>query len=178
MIFPKQIKQSDFELRAPIDETQAEALAKLVQNNQDEFKYIPYTASLKTPEKALAEIQSMAKNWDNGAHYTYFIFGADEELLGYVGLKVRSNRHVAEVSYYLDKFAMGKGYAARAITALSDLFFENGGHRLEIFCNENNMGSVNLAKRLGYHLDGIMREYEFIDDQFQGVAIYSKIKGE
>lgn len=177
MTFPKQINQPDFILRAAVDETQAEALAKLVQNNQDEFKYIPYTASLKTPEKALSEIQSMAKNWENGSHYTYFVFGADNALLGYVGLKVRSNGHVAEVSYYLDKSATGKGYAVRAITLLSDLFFENGGHRLEIFCNENNIGSVNLAKRLSYHLDGVMREYEFINDQFQGVAIYSKIKG-
>lgn len=178
MTFPKQIKQPDFTLRAAVDETQATNLSALVQNNQVEFKYIPYTASLTTPEKALIEIQNMTRNWENGSHYTYLIFDMDDKLLGYVGLKIRTGGHVAEVSYYLEKSATGKGYAAHSISILSDLFFEKTGHRVEIFCNENNAGSVNLAKRLGCHLDGVMREYELIDSKFEGVVIYSKIKGE
>lgn len=66
----------------------------------------------------------------------------------------------------------------KAINILSSIFFKNGGHRLEIFCNENNLSSVNLAKRLGYHLDGTMREYEFMDGEYQGIAIYSLLKND
>ena len=59
--------------------------------------------------------------------------------------------------------------------SLENIFFNQGGHRCEIFCNEMNKSSRKVAERLGYQLDGIMREYELIDGIYSGVAIYSKI---
>lgn len=152
----------------------AKELVCLVRNNQPEFKYIPFTQSLTSIVEAEKSLLLMQDKWHKKEQYCYFLF-VSNHLIGYVGIKVRTGNHVAELSYYLDKAACKKGYTSCALSVLEDLFFKQGGHRLEIFCNENNHSSCALAKRLGYTLDGILREYEFLDDVYQGIAVYSKI---
>ena len=153
----------------------AKDLCDLILNNQSEFRYIDEVKMRTNITKCEAYLKSMAKLFKrDGGRYGYMIFkGAT--LIGYAGIKIRPNEHVAELSYFLDKRYTGNGYATKAVKTLEDLFFRQGGHRCEIFCNEPNKNSRKVAERLGYQLDGIMREYELIDGVYSGVAIYSKI---
>ena len=177
MNFEKHIQTQDIELRFPTIDM-ASDLSNLVCRNQEEFKYINYTKTLTDIQKCEEALKSMAEGFEKGeGHYGYMIF-KDNILVGYAGIKIRPEEHVAEMSYYLDKQHTGNGYVSKAIKALEDIFFAQGGHRSEIFCNETNDNSCKVAKRLGYQLDGVMREYEFVDGAYQGVAIYSKINGE
>ena len=174
MIFEKRINLQDIELRFPTPKMD-EGLCDLVLHNQDEFKYIDEVRTRTNIAKCEGYLRSMAKLFKkNGGHYGYMIF-KDKILIGYAGIKVRPNGHVAELSYFLDKRYTGNGYATKATKALEGLFFKQGGHRCELFCNETNQNSRKVAERLGYQLDGIMREYELIDGVYSGVAIYSKI---
>lgn len=174
MIFEKQINLQDIELRFPTPKM-AKDLCNLILNNQTEFKYINEVKILTDTLKCRNYLKSMAKLFEKAAgRYGYMIF-KKSVLIGYAGIKIRPGEHVAELSYYLDKHHVGNGYITRVTKTLEDIFFNQGGHRCEIFCNEMNKNSRNVAKRLGYQLDGIMREYELIDGTYQGVAIYSKI---
>ena len=173
MFFEKYIQLQDIKLCMPSIEM-AKDLCRLVCHNQSEFKYIGYTRTLTDIPKCEDALKLMIERFKNGSLYGYMIFKGCT-LIGYVGIKVRPPGHVAEISYYLDKCSTGNGYICKAVTALEDVFFSQGGHRCEIFCNETNTKSCRTAKRLGYQLDGIMREYEFMDGSYQGVAIYSKI---
>lgn len=174
MIFEKCIKVQDIELRFPTIKM-AKDLCNLILNNQAEFKYIDEVKMRTNIAKCEAYLKSMAKLFKRGdGRYGYMMFkGAT--LIGYAGIKIRPNEHVAELSYFLDKRYAGHGYATKATKALEDIFFNQGGHRCEIFCNETNKNSRRIAERLGYQLDGIMREYELIDGVYSGVAIYSKV---
>ncbi len=173
MTFPEQIKCDGFDMMKA-DTTFASDLCALVLNNQTEFKYIQYTQSLTDCEKAEKALKSMVEKWDKKDQYCYLL-RHDNQLMGYAGIRVRSGGHVAELSYYLGKDFTGHGYISKALTTLTRPFFQNGGHRVEIFCNENNSRSVGVAKRLGCQLDGVMREYEYINGKFEGIAIYSLI---
>ncbi len=173
-MFSEKIICDSFEMIKP-NLSLAHALVSLVKNNQTEFKYVYHTKTLIEISKAEKELQSMIDKWDKKEQYCYLLV-KENQLLGYAGIKVRLSGHVAELSYYLDKKFIGHGYISKALTSLTNIFFDNGGHRTEIFCNENNVRSVGVAQRLGYHLDGVMREYELIDGQYEGIAIYSKIK--
>ena len=176
MIFEKCIKVKDIELRFPTKKM-AEGLCDIILHNQAEFKYIDEVRAQTDIAKCEGYLKSMAKLFKmGGGHYSYMIF-KDKVLIGRAGIKVRPNGLVGELSYFLDKRYTGNGYATQATKALEDLFFKQGGHRCEIFCNEMNKNSRKLAERLGYQLDGIMREYELIDGVYSGVAIYSKING-
>ena len=174
MIFEKRINLKDIELRFPT-KRMAEGLCDVVLHNQDEFKYIDEVKVLTDIAKCEGYLKGMAKLFKkNGGRYGYMMFKG-KLLIGYAGIKVRPNGHVAELSYFLDKRYTGNGYATKATKALEDLFFKQGGHRCELFCNEMNKNSRKVAERLGYQLDGIMHEYELIDGVYNGVAIYSKI---
>lgn len=175
MIFPNTLIIHNLTLQLATPQF-ADDLCSLVQKNQKEFKYIPSTRELNTPEKSFNALKQMIEKQKNN-NYTYLLF-TNNTLIGVVGLKIRPAGFVAEISYYLDKNHTGNGYISRAITKLERVFFEQGGHRTEIFCNETNTASCNVAKRLNYKLDGIMREYEYIDGKFHGVAIFSKINAE
>ncbi len=172
-IFLKRITGDGFILKSADDLAWAESLSALVRRNQDEFSYIEYTQGLTTLEKAQEAIRSMAEKWEKGTGYAYFIFDNADTLLGYVGFKMRPDNRVAEIGYYLDKNATGKGYVSNAIRLVADMFFKNGGHRLEIFCNTHNVSSVAVPQRLGFHLEGVLREYEQRGDVWDDVLIYS-----
>jgi len=174
MIFQKHISAQDIELYCPTAEM-AQDLCDLICHNQSEFKYIDDVKKKTNITECENHLKSMAERFEEGNSYGYMIFKG-KVLVGYAGIKIRQKKHVAEISYFLDKRHTGNGYATKAVKALEDTFFNQGGHRCEIFCNEMNENSRRLAKRLGYQLDGIMREYEFIDGAYQGVAIYSKIR--
>lgn len=174
MIFEKNIKVKDIELRFPTIKM-AKDLCNLILDNQTEFKYIDEVKMRTNIAKCEGYLKSMAKLFKKGkGRYGYMMFKGTT-LIGYAGIKIRPNEHVAELSYFLDKCYTGNGYATKAIKALEDIFFNQGGHRCEIFCNEKNKNSRKVAERLGYQLDGIMREYELIDGVYSGVTIYSKI---
>lgn len=172
MIFPETIDLNDFILHKP-SLAFADQISKLAQNNQDEFSFIPWARDLTTIVKAEENLKTMLEKWEKNG-FTYFLFKGDK-LIGYAGVHVRLREHVAELSYYLDKEYMGKGYITRAMSALEKIFFEQKGHRCEIFCNETNKKSCAVAERLNYRLDGTMREYELTDGVFRGVRVYSKL---
>ena len=172
MIFPEKIKLNDLILKKPSPEF-AEQVINLVLRNQEEFKFIPWTRNLTTLPKAEEGLKSMAEKWEK-LSITYLLFKA-EKMIGYAGLHVRDAKQVAEISYYLDKNHTGHGYITQVIKKLQQMFFEQGGHRCEIFCNESNKRSCAVAERLNYRLDGTMREYELMDGVYWGVRIYSKL---
>ncbi len=176
MAFPEKINGNGFVLIKP-DVAFALALTSLVVANQKEFKYICFTRTLIDVFKAANHLKNAVEKWDNKEHYSYFLFKADQ-LLGYAGIKIRPGGLVGKLSYFLDKKYVGQGYISKALQILTNIFWKNGGYRAEIFCNETNLPSVAVAKRPGYHLDGVMREYERLDDRFDGIAVYSKITGE
>ena len=101
MNFNKEIKGDNFVLKVA-DVSYALQLSELVKNNQKELKYIDFTQSLITEEKAKSAILSMQDRWKNKEQYCFFIF-SDNCLKGYVAIKVRYGDVVAELSYYLDK---------------------------------------------------------------------------
>lgn len=176
MIFPEQIKCDNFIMKMPNIGFSSD-IVTLCQTNQEHFKFLPFTKTLVSIEKTNENLKNQIEKWKKGEHFSYYIF-VEKNLVGYVGIKIRTGGYVAEISYYLDKGHTGKGYISCAILQLESLFFRQGGHRCEIFCNERNTSSCAVAKRLNYRLDGTMREYELTDNKFCGIQIYSKLDNE
>lgn len=176
--FPKEIIAEDFILRAVSHKCYVPKLVTLVSKNVKEFKYIPMTSTLMTPDRANTYIEYHKEAWKKGNGYYYFIFDYNNKLLGYVGLKIRYGNKTAEAAYFLDKNQTGKGLVSKALLLLEEKFFSFGGHRLEIYANVKNEKSVALAKRLNYRRDGTLRQAEFVDGEFCDVAVFSKLKGD
>ncbi len=64
-----------------------------------------------------------------------------------------------------------------AVKLLEDDLFAQKAPRLVIKNDTENTGSINVAKRLGYHLDGVLRAdfYSEYLQSYRDVNIWSKL---
>lgn len=176
MSFPTAIKHHDFILKAATDISKAKEFAKIVSENQKEFKFLPYTSNISTVDKALTEISGFKTKWDEGTMFFYFIFNLKENIVGSVGIKIKDEGHVAEGCYWLNKTETGKGFVTQALKLLEKEVFAQGYHRFEIWCNADNIPSVRVPERLNYHLDGNLRGMEYLFGDYHDAVVFSKLK--
>ena len=95
--------------------------------------------------------------WNAGTDFNFLIVdAADGEVLGGCGLHGRLGPGALEIGYWLRAGATGRGLVTAAAGALTAAAFElDGIERVEIHCDEANVRSAAVARRLGYRLDRI-----------------------
>jgi [ribosomal protein S5]-alanine N-acetyltransferase len=84
---------------------------------------------------------------------------ADGRLLGTVTLMPAGGQPRAELGYILGRAHWGQGYASEAQRRVIDFAFtELGLHRLEADTHPANARSVRSLERLGFRVEGVLRE--------------------
>lgn len=109
----------------------------------------------------------------------------DGILLGTCSLfKIHATNRRAEIGYGLGPAFWGGGYAQEALRALLDFGFgatASGGlnlHRVEADIDPENQGSAKLLQRLGFSLEGRLRERWIVGGVVSDSAIYGLLKAE
>ncbi|HWS44305.1 MAG TPA: GNAT family N-acetyltransferase [Acidimicrobiia bacterium] len=93
-----------------------------------------------------------------GEEWQYGLFAAPGTLLGSFGLMTRRGPGTIEIGYWLHVDAVGHGHATRAVDALSRVAQQLEGVRtVVIYCDEANVRSAAIARRVGYRLSRIER---------------------
>lgn len=88
------------------------------------------------------------------------------------------NRH-ASIGYFLGKKHEGKGIMTRSVKALINYsFYRLHLNRLEIRVGKKNIRSRAVAKRLGFRMEGIIRQGELLHGRFHDIVIYGLLKKE
>ena len=73
----------------------------------------------------------------------------------------------------------GKGIMTRSVKAVLHYAFENLKlNKIEIRCGVGNAKSRAIPERLGFKLDGILRDEEWLYDHFHDIAVYSLLASE
>jgi RimJ/RimL family protein N-acetyltransferase len=107
-----------------------------------------------TQRGRIAEADQM---WDAGTDYIYLILVAnDMTLAGTIGLHRRTVDGGIEIGYWIAAGQTRHGYAteaARAVTSVALVL--PGVRRVEIHCDEANIASAGVPRKLGYRLDRI-----------------------
>jgi ribosomal-protein-alanine N-acetyltransferase len=85
----------------------------------------------------------------------------------------------AEIGYALMVPAWGRGYASEAATALLDWGFAHMGlNRVEADIDPRNAGSARVLERLGFALEGRLRERWIVAGEKSDSAIYGLLAAE
>lgn len=96
---------------------------------------------------------------------------------GFHNLKAEHSR--AEIGYELGKEYWGRGLMSEALRAILRHGYEvMNFNRIEAFVNVGNARSVQLLERLGFRLDGTLREYEYARGRFVDQHCFSLLKGD
>lgn len=135
------------------DETKG--LSRIVAANLEHLRpWMPWAQDVPT-ERAQAEFvhRSMAE-WDAGEGFAFWL-REDEtgEMAGCAGLHGRLGRHALEIGYWVSATKVRRGYATASARALTTAAFALPGiERVEIHCDEANVASAGVPRRLGYAL--------------------------
>ena len=102
----------------------------------------------------------------------------NSRVIGTCGFHNHKPEHFrAEMGYELGRPYWGQGLMTEAIGAILAYGFSTSGfNRVEAFVNNGNKRSTRLLEKNGFHLDGLLRQYEFNRGQFVDQYCYSLLK--
>lgn len=155
---PERIERDGLVLRRP-SEADDRALTAAITASLDHLRpWMPWADDgAGTPERRRAYLERVAQGWADGTDFAYLVLDPSETiLLGGLGLHRRIGPGGIEIGYWVHVDHGGRGVAtaaARVATevarALPDV------QRVEIRCDEANVRSAAIPRRLGYRLDRI-----------------------
>lgn len=155
-----------------------EELFKLIDGSRDFLRrFLFWVDDTKTIDDVRKVTDIFLKNWDEQNSFEYvFMDKQNGKMVGAGGIHTVSymNR-MAEYGYYLDKDAVGNGYASEFVHLLEKELFSRNIHRLVIKCDTDNKASAKVAERNGFSYEGRFKGARFAYGEFRDVFVYAKI---
>lgn len=143
-----------------------------------EFTDIP---TMKEEAQALRWIEQLNAMRSAGQGLRWGVFDRESgDLIGTCGFHHGDqSRRRAEVSYDLSPRYWGQGYMREALQAVLRYGFEQMRlHRIEALVDPRDTRSQNLLYGLGFKLEGVLRDHDFIKDRFQDDMVFALLEGE
>ena len=161
-------------------EEDAEAVFKLVDLNREYLRpWLPWvdsTISADDTRKFIQECQSGFESKEKADFGVMF----DGVWIGSMGFHtIKSNSGWAEIGYWLSKDYTGRGIMTSCVRVMIDYGFnELGLHRIQIQCDSDNIQSKLIPERLGFKLEGVIRENCQKNGKYSDGLIYGLLKTE
>ena len=163
-----------------VDAQHINELIHLFEVNRDHLRrWHPWVDLIRTAgevEKAVAFWQLQYKA-NAGIHAGIWFKG---RLCGMIGHQTVdwSNRWAA-LSFWLDAAHQGQGIMTACCRAMLAHAFETWKlNRITIECATQNTRSRAIPERLGFKLEGVTREIEWLHDHFADHAIYGRLRSD
>lgn len=172
------IKVDEHIVLKPLESSDASDLLHLVNVNRSFFReWMTWVDELKDIHSASAFINHVVHTRQNHTAYTFGVF-FDGELIGELGfVHIDSMNRVGQIGYWLSESFQGKGIVNQSISRLILYGWEYLNlNRLEIRIPLENKPSINVAERLGFVKEGVLRSWANFNDTFLDVYLYSKLK--
>ena len=152
-----------------IGEADVPVLFQLIVESRDFLAaHLPWPADVISEEDVQARLESWELQAEMGSGGCWGIFH-EGCITGCIILGwVQKEHHSATISYWLGKPFTGMGFATDALKTMSQFVFETLKlNRLEISVSVNNLPSAAVARRVGFQEEGICRQYERINGNFE-----------
>jgi [ribosomal protein S5]-alanine N-acetyltransferase len=135
----------------------------------------PYT-SIVQAQKLIESLTNTTRQ-EIGIHWAITLRG-ENRLIGRCGYNEwRKPHRRGEISYIIARHYWGKGIAREALHLILDYgFTEMNLHSVEAGVTPGNNGSTRMLERLGFRLEGHLRESYFAEDRFVDSLIYSLLR--
>ena len=153
---PERIEIDEFVLRRyTLDDI--EQLHEAIKTSATELApWMPWCVEPIKIEDQRDFVDRASLKWVTGEAFDFGIFDAEGTQIGSVSLMDRVGPGGLEIGYWLRTGATGRGVMTRAVARLTEFALGLPGiTRVEIHCDEANLPSAAVPRRLGYRLDRI-----------------------
>ena len=156
----------------------AAQLAALVQANTEHLQsFLPQVNGLATVEAAEEHLAYASEAALEGKLLEWHIFEAGR-LCGAVRVNhIEEGNHKAAIAYYLGAGHQGRGLATSSVHAALGYCFDTlGFNRIELKCASTNAASEQVAQRLGFSREGLLRQAEYLNGQYVDHVLYALLR--
>lgn len=158
----------------------ADALFRAVDENRAHLRqWLPWVDDTRSPDDSRAFIHATQKQFgaNEGFQTVLVVRGEVAGMIGHTG--IRWACRATGLGYWLAERHQGRGFMTRACRAYVDhAFGELGLNRVEIRAAAGNARSRAIAERLGFRLEGVLRDAEWLYDRFMDHAVYGLLARE
>ena len=164
----------------PYRESDAQALFEAIAESRDHLRpWLPFADEHQTVDESRHWIIKQSANWILRDDLMLSIWEqASGRYLGGTGLHPHDwEIGYFEIGYWVRASAEGYGYVTEAVHLLTDYALDTlKANRLEIRCDELNARSAAIPKRLGYVLEGRLRnDVATTDGRLRTTLVFSLI---
>jgi RimJ/RimL family protein N-acetyltransferase len=134
--------------------------AQLAGEDEETARRFGWWPKRSTPETVAAAIGQWSAEWAAAGPVRAFAVraAATGALVGHCELRLQ-DAGIAHVSYSTGRAHRGRGYASRALRLLSEWAFRAAGvERLELYAEPDNAASRGVARKAGFHEEGLLRK--------------------
>jgi len=157
-----------------LEESDAQELHGRIEANREYLaRWLPWAAgqtfddTLEFIRRARAQLAA-----ENGFQAAVVPEGAIVGVVGYHGVDWGSR--ATRIGYWLDEGRQGRGTMTAAVRILVDHSLSAWRlNRIEIRAAVENRRSRAVAERLGFRLEGTLRQAELVDGRYSDSAVYS-----
>jgi ribosomal-protein-serine acetyltransferase len=155
--------QSERIIVRPYRESDAQALFEAVAESRDHIRpWLPFADAHQTVEESFDWIIHQQANWLTREDLILSIWEkATNRFLGGTGIHPENWEHRCfEIGYWLRASAPGQGYMTEAVQLLTNYAFVSlAANRVEIHCDERNVRSAAIPRRLGFVQEARLRNH-------------------
>jgi ribosomal-protein-serine acetyltransferase len=171
--------RNGFDLRLLEERHATEMVATIDRNREHLRQWLPWVDATRTVDDALAFIRSSLEIFAAHQGFTTAIWYRDQ-VAGVVGThRIDWRNRRAELGYWLAREFEGQGVVTDACRlAIIRLFHEMDLNRVEIRCAAGNAKSIAIPRRLGFKLEGTLRDAELVNGRFHDLLVYGMLKSE
>ena len=164
----------------PVTETDVEDIFSLVRRNEAhlvEFMHWMVPDYSIDMSREFVERSVSAAKAGESAGFRIYLDNVCIGSIGFVHFDTKSGK--TEIGYWIDKAEEGKGIVTAATKRLIDFAFtELGLNRVEIRCAAENKRSAAIPKRLGFKMEGRLREAECRNGRLHDFLIFGLLRSE
>ncbi len=160
-----------------LEERHAQELTELTDRNREHLReWLPWLDNNRTVEDRKNFIRATLKQLANNDGFQAGIWheGRLAGVVGYHGINWRDRS--TSLGYWLGKEFEGRGLMTDSCRALTTHAFESYGlNRMTIVCATENKKSRAIPERLGFELEGVQRQAEWLYNHFVDHALYGML---
>jgi ribosomal-protein-serine acetyltransferase len=166
-------------LLVPIDAPDGQELWEAVDGSRWHLeRWLPWVPYNNNPEASVRYAEACAVDWDAGRALRFAVRDKNSRhLLGVVGLDACVHLHRScELGYWLRRDAVGRGLMTESASAVVEFGFARVGlHRIRCAAATDNVPSLRVIQRLGFHFEGIARQAELVGSRWLDHALFARL---
>lgn len=160
----------------------AEIMFETIDANREHLRsWLPWEKPTLKVEDSFNYLTEHEKDYREGKKVGYGVY-LDDKYMGNIGFfDIDEKNKSGEIGYWLSSEFGKSGYMTEALGVLEKEIFNNLGiNRINIKCDEKNIGSKRVAEKCGYLLEGTLREDTYSEhfDDFRNTLFFSKIRSD